>query len=108
MIKYTTNNNNSGACGVDQAEEEEEGDGEKEDIILKYSGPMRRSIATYNLVVSSDLILDDNNNSDQYEIVAESLPSLTQLNEFIPSMTKTIDTIISTKQSKQLQELFPA
>lgn len=108
ISKMNNNNNNNGAGGVDQAEEEEEEDGEKEDIILKYSGPMRRSIATYNLVVSSDLILDDNNNSDQYEIVAESLPSLTQLNEFIPSMTKTIDTIISTKQSKKLQELFPA
>ncbi|KAK5779843.1 Okp1p PWA37_001798 [Arxiozyma heterogenica] len=104
LSKLNNNNNNE-----KKEEEEGEGEGENEDIILKYAGPMRRNIATYNLIISTDLAVnDDNNNNDQYEIVADSLPSLTQLNEFIPSMTKIIDRILSTKQNKQLQELFPA
>lgn len=88
-----------------ERDDNEEND-EENDIILKYSGPMRRNIATYNLVTSSDFMIEDNSSNEQYEIVAESLPSLTQLNEFIPSMTKAIEAILSTKENKQLQELF--
>lgn len=109
QLSKLNNNNNNNNNNNEKKEEEEEGEGENEDIILKYSGPMRRNIATYNLIISTDLAVnDDNNNNDQYEIVADSLPSLIQLNEFIPSMSKIIDRILSTKQNKQLQELFPA
>lgn len=63
----------------------------------KYNGPMRRNKGKYNLILSSSSTTQQNQN-DEYEILNQSLPSLTKLNQFIPTMTDRIDNIISKDQ----------
>lgn len=71
---------------------------------IKYNGPMRKNKAKYNLITCKPSQLNNTDDTtDEYEILNQSLPSLTNLNKIIPSINEEIDiNLVTMEKTNQL------